>query len=369
MSGSFKQSIIEAGELDAISASVIMTPKLGWQYGYQLKLIGLAEHGKLVKKGDSVISLDPASVYKIIIGLEESLESYKAIAMKQSVQRDNNIQDLIAQLKNEQASFDLKKLEVERLVYESPSKRKVKELEFKQASIRLENVKRNLELKPKLEDIDIKIQETRIRLKETDIEEARKVLKKLTIYSPQDGIFQVANLNFSAQQIRLGDNIYRGTRIASIPDISKMKAKSYINETDIRKVKPGMKVIIRLDALPKVPFNGIVSKISKVCSRRNNERVFTTEIEIQESDIRLKPGMTVSCEYLCLVSETDLYVPNSCILREGNQYFVFLDKGKRPFKLEVKAGASNSKYTIIYSQLKAGTRIIPIDKIDPQKES
>ena len=65
MTGSFRQSVIEAGELEAIKASYIMMPRIAYQYGYQFKLIGLAEHGKLVHKGDSIIKLDPSSVYKL----------------------------------------------------------------------------------------------------------------------------------------------------------------------------------------------------------------------------------------------------------------------------------------------------------------
>jgi len=370
MSGTFKKSIVQTGELDAIKSSVITMPNLNWEYGYQFKLIGLVEHGKILKKGDSVIALDPSSIYKYIISREESLENDKATAAKQAVQRENNIQDLRAQLKNEQASYDLKKLELERLVYESESKRKVKELEFKQSEIKLEKVKRNLELKPKIEEIDIKIQKTKVKLKENEIEKAKDALNFMTIYSPLNGIFQISSSMFSRnQQIRLGDNVYMGSRIAAIPDISWMKAKSFINETDISKIKIGMEVIVRLDALPNVPFNGVLTSISNICTRRNTENVFSTEIEILVSDIRLKPGMTVNCEYLCLVSDTDLYVPNSCLLREGKHCFIFLDKSGKPVKKEVRAGASNSKYTIISSDISAGTKIVPIEKIDPKKES
>jgi len=77
----------------------------------------------------------------------------------------------------------------------------------------------------------------------------------------------------------------------------------------------------------------------------------------------------VNCEYLCLVSETDLYVPNSCLLREGKHCYIFLDKSGKPVKTEVIAGPSNSNYTIISSELRAGTKIIPIEKIDPKKQS
>ena len=308
-----------------------------------------------------MVALDPSSLYKFIIGREESLENERATANKQSVQMENNIQDLQAQLKNEQAAYDQKKIELERVRYESESKIKIKELEFQQAKLRLEKVQRNLELKPKLEDLDLKILKIRVRQREEEITDARKALDRFIIYSPTNGIFQVSK-TWSGQTIRLGDNIFMGYKIASIPDIKKMKALSYVNETDFIKVREGMKVVVRLDALPSVPFTGTIKYISKICTNRESENVFRTEIEIVESDIRLKPGMTVSCEYICHETDTSLFVPNSCLKKEQGHAYIFLDKGRTPRKLEVTAGPSNSNHTIIYGDVKPGQRLVPVEK-------
>jgi hypothetical protein len=186
----------------------------------------------------------------------------------------------------------------------------------------------------------------------------------LIIYSPGDGIFQVAKQYYSPAYVRLGDNMYRGTKIASIPDLRTMKAISYVGETDIRKVKTGMKVIVRLDALPTVPFHGVVSYISKICMELNEKKVFATEIEIGESDLRLKPGMTVSCEYICYDTDAALYVPNSCLLKIKGHSYIFPERGGKPQKLEVKTGPSNSQHTIIYTEIIPGQRLVPTDKID-----
>jgi multidrug efflux pump subunit AcrA (membrane-fusion protein) len=360
--GPFRQTIIQTGELESVKASVITMPSLDWQYGYEYKIIGLAEHGKTVQKGDSIIALDPSNIHKLVIIAEETLENEKATANKQRVQMENNMQDLEAQLKNEQAKYDLKKLELERIKYDSESKKKIKELEFQQAEISLGKVKRNLELRPKLEDLDSKIQKIKILQKEAEISDARKALKMLTIYSPMDGIFQVSKSWWSGQFVRLGDNIYMGAKIASIPDITRMKVLSYVNETDLKKLKTGMKVIVKLDALPSVPFTGIISFIGKICTTQEDEKIFRTEVEIKESDLRLKPGMTVSCEYVCYETENDMFVPNSCLLKEDGHSYIFPDNGGTPAKVEVKAGASNSNYTVISGELKPGQRLIPIEK-------
>jgi HlyD family secretion protein len=363
-SGSFRQSITEAGELDAIKASNIMMPAISYQYGYQFKIIGLAEHGNTIHKGDSIIKLDPSSIYKYIMDGEDKLENELAAAKKQVVQSENNIQELNAQFKNEQAAYDLKKIEVERSKFDTDVKKRIKELEFQQATIRLNKVKRNLELKPRLDNYDRDIQKIRVIQRETDLKNAKDALKMILIRSPLDGIFQVSKNIFTQtpQNWRVGDSPYQGQMIASIPDLKKMKAKTYINEAEMKKVKPGLKVIVRLDALPSVPFNGIITDISKICFVRDREKVFNVTVEIDESDLRLKPGMTVNCEYILFETDKEMYVPNKCLLKEKNHSYVFIKKGGSARKTEVQAGAANSYHTIIKGEVKPGQKLVPFSE-------
>lgn len=365
--GSFRQSVTETGELMAVNASYITMPQINWQYGYQFKIVGLVENGKKVQKGDSVVSMDASSIYKFILDRESMLENEIAASKKQKVEMENKIQELNAQLKSEQASFDLKKLELQRIQFETENKRKIKELEFQQATIRLNKIKRNLDLRPKLDSYDRKTQEIKVIQREAEIKNAKETLNMMVIHSPQDGLFQVKT-NWNGQNIKLGDNTYIGSMIASIPDIRKMKVNTYVNETDIRKVSQGMKAIVRLDALPTVPFNGIVTKISKICTNRETEKVFNIEVEIPETDLRLKPGMTVSSEFICYESDKELFVPNNCLLKEQSRSYVFIGKGISPTKVEVEAGPANSNYTVIKGDVKPGQELVPFEKIQEIKK-
>jgi HlyD family secretion protein len=280
---------------------------------------------------------------------------------------ENKIQELNAQLKTEQASYDLRKLELERIKFEVENKRKVKELEFQQATIRLNKIKRNLDLRPKLDQYDRRTQEIKILQREVELKNAKETLKQMVIRSPQQGIFQVRT-NWNGQNIKLGDNIYLGSLIASIPDVRLMRVKTYVNETDIRKVKLGLKTIVRLDASPNVPFTGTITKISMICTEREKQKVFDVEVTIPETDLRLKPGMTVSSEFIAYESEKDTFVPNKCLLKEEGHTFVLLDKGMKTTKTEVEAGPSNSSYTVIKGDIKPGQKLIPFENIQVTKK-
>jgi HlyD family secretion protein len=352
--GPFRQSVLETGELQAVNASFLSMPRINFVYGYNFKIIGLAEHGKTVHKDETVIVVDPASVQKYIIERKESLENEIASANKLKAQLTNNLQEIKAQLKNEQASFDIKKLEVERSAFESASMRKVIELEFRQSEIRLNKIKRNLDLRPRLDSLDFRIQRIKISQKQNELKAAQNDLAKLSVKSPLDGVFVVEENWRNGQTIKVGDEVYLGSPVARIPDITTMKVKGFVMENDISKIKPGLNVIVRLDALPNVAFHGKINSVGRVCIKRDEKNVFLTEVLISESDLRLKPGMTVSCEYVTYEGNDELFAPNNCLLEENKHFYVFVKKRGKIRKTEVVTGPSNNVSTIITGDLKSG---------------
>lgn len=368
--GQFKQSFTETGELAAIKAAVINMPPINYRFGYEYKIIEMVENGSMIQKGDTVVKLDASTIQKFIITQKESLENENAAAKKQAVEIQNNLQELQANLKIEQASYNLKKLQLERGQYDSEKKKKILELEFQQATIKMDKVKRQMKMKPILSNCDLKVQKIKIMQKESQLQEAYAALNRMSLTSPEDGLFQVGKNMFTYPQtdLKVGDMVFQEAPIARIPDIKRMNVNSFVNEADLTKVAIGTKVIVRMDALPSVLFHGNVTEISKICLPRDKEKVFNVKVEIQKSDLRLKPGMTVSCEYICYEGENELYVPNKCIYKEKGRDYVFISNGSSTQKLEVSTGLSNTHHTLIYSDIQPGQRLIPFENVLNQKK-
>lgn len=354
MKGPFRQSVTETGELQAVHASMLSMPRINYEYGYNFKIVGLAEHGSYVHKNDPVIFVDPSSVQKYIIEKRESLETEIASANKLRAQITNNLQDLKAQLRNEQSSFDIKKLENQNSAFESAGVRKVIALEFRQEEIKLNKLKRNLTLKPKLDSLDFRIQQIKVNQKENDLRAAVITLEKMTVHSPLEGIFVIEENWRTGKPIKVGDEVYLGNPVAMIPDIRTMKVEGIIMENDISRIKAGLDVIVRLDALPSVPFHGKIGSIGKVCIEQDDRKIFPTEVLITENDSRLKPGMTVRCEYITYESANETYVPNNCIVEENKHFYVFVNKRGKLRKTEIKTGPSNNMFTVVSGDLKSG---------------
>ena len=295
-----QRSIVETGELLAVRTKAFVLPRFG-RFG-SFRIIGLAEHGKVIHEGDSVIQLDPTDVTKYIIERETALESQLASLEKMLVNQDNRDSQAESTIKSELATYELRRLTYEAAQFESERTKKIKELEFQQATIQLNLAKRRLELNAIINENDLKIQQIRVNQVKKDIQNAYDIIPQLTVRSSIPGIFQIAKSRRSWQLLQIGDEVWHGNTMAYVPDLTWMKVKTQINENDFLRIKEGDKVVVRLDALPEVPFEGVISDIGLFCHPKdyNNPRykVFDVEVKLLVSDERLKPGMTVSCEFV-----------------------------------------------------------------------
>lgn len=295
-----QRTIVETGELSAVRTKAFVLPRFG-RFG-SFRIIGLAEHGKVIEVGDSVIQLDPTDVTKYIIERETALESQLASLEKMLVNQDNRDSQAESTIKSELATYELRRLAYEAAQFESERTKKIKELEFQQANIQLYLAKRRLELNAIINENDLKIQQIRVNQIKKDIQNAYNIIPQLTVRSSAPGIFQIAYNRRTRQLFQIGDEVWHGNTMASVPDLTWMRVRTQINENDFLRIKEGDKVIVRLDALPEVPFEGYISYIGLFCHPKdsNNPRhkVFDVEVNLLVSDERLKPGMTVSCEFV-----------------------------------------------------------------------
>ena len=268
-----------------------------------MKIVGLLNHGEIVKRGDSIAQFDPAEVNKYILESEGNLETQLAVLEKLYVEQENRKQESESKIKNELAAFDLKKIELDASRFESERLRKIKQLEYDQAVINLEKEKRVFELNKEINASDLKIQEIRVEQIRTELANAKSLIPQLTLRAPVSGVFQIAvNWQAPGQNLyKIGDNIYAGNNLAIVPELEFMKVNTQVNETDFLKINTGQKVAVTLDAMPKVVFNGEVAYIGKLCrlkDQKSRQKVFDVEVRILKPDERLKPGMTVRCEFL-----------------------------------------------------------------------
>lgn len=365
--GNFSAGLTETGELQAVVARHIVMPFLGFRYGYMNKLVGFEEHGTNVKKGDSVISVDPSNVMKFLVEKEGQLELEKANYEKTLVQQNILENQLKSQLDQQVASYNMEKLALGKAQFDSERNKQIRQLEFRKAEILLEKTRKKIEYNSKIAKLDKKIQSTKVVQLQNDTSDSNQALSKLILRSPNEGIFQIEYNHRTRQLYKAGDDAYPNRSLASIPDLRRMKVKTSVNEIDIDKIELGQKANVRLDAFPDLKFEGEISRIGKLSHKINREstvKVFDVEVLVEENENEvLKPGMTVSCEIIIAELTEVLYVPNDCISRENGHYFINISQRGETIKTPVEVGARNNSHTVIAGDFNKGDKVVQNERI------
>jgi HlyD family secretion protein len=159
-------------------------------------------------------------------------------------------------------------------------------------------------------------------------------------------------------------------------DLAKMQVNAAVSETDIGKVREGGGADFRVDAYPDRRFHGVVSQVRYAETIVDNVVTYTTLINVDNTDLALRPGMTATISFEVARAENILMVPNAAMrfnptvppadgdwMRPGKavrmQPRVFkLDSG-RPVEAPIEPGLTDGSFTEIRSgDLREGDPVV-----------
>lgn len=118
-----------------------------------------------------------------------------------------------------------------------------------------------------------------------------KNLSYTNIYSPIDGV--VLNRNVSAGQT-IASSFNAPTLFVIAKDLTKMQVSAAVDEADIGGIQSKQKVTFTVDAFPNDVFQGEVRQILLHPSVAANVVTYKTLINVDNTEMKLKPGMTAS---------------------------------------------------------------------------
>ncbi len=104
-----------------------------------------------------------------------------------------------------------------------------------------------------------------------------------------------------------------GTTILKMADLSKVRVRALVNETDIGKVKPGQTATVTVDAFPDRPFIGTVEKIEPQATIQQSVTMFPVLISIDNQARLLMPGMNGEVSIEVERRENVLAIPNDAV--------------------------------------------------------
>lgn len=167
--------------------------------------------------------------------------------------------------------------------------------------------------------------------------------------SPINGVVTVRNYD-------PGD-MAAGQPILTIENINPVKVIINVSESFYSRVVKGMPAKVQVDALSDEVFEGKVSLIHPTLNPVSH--TFPVEIEVNNSDQRLRPGMFSRVTMNFGTNDRPL-VPDMAVLKQtgSNDRYVFVEKdGKAVYTLVQLGTRIDDKYEIV-SGLSAGDRVI-----------
>lgn len=359
--GRFKVEIETTGELEAKNSVKIMGPQQLRNFQiWQVTIQSIVDEGTVVKKGDWIATLDRSEFQNKFnakqIELDKASSKYNQTQLDTTLTMRQSRDELI----NLRYAVEEKEIVLEQSKFEPPATIKQAEINLEKARRAYDQAVENNKIKKKQNIEKMREVSGDLRKVQAEFDGMNKVLQSFSVTAPEDGMV-IYEKGWDGKPIKAGSQIQMWEpTVATLPDLTKMQSKTYVNEVDVRKVKVGQSVEVGLDAYPDKKLTGVVVRVANVGEQRPNSdaKVFEVAVEINGTDLSLRPSMTTSNKIIASVTDSTLYVPLESLHSQFDSItYVLKKKGLKIIKQEVMVGETNANDAVILAGLSQDDRV------------
>lgn len=339
----YKVAKVERGDIaDLVEASGPINPVNTTQIGALVSgeiLKIYVDYNSEVKKGDLMAVIDQT---QILASLEEAKASLSSA--KQS-------------LASATKAYELAKLNYQRYkeLYKKEYVSKVALEEYELAYVNAQS--------------SLNAAQASVVRAQANVDTAEKNLSNTQIVSPIDGVVLTRKVS-EGQTITAGFSTPELFVVAQ--DLTKMQIEAKVSEADIVKIQPGQKATFTLDGYMGEKFNGVVRQVrtnyvDTSSGTSTSGTSYMVIVDVDNADLRLKPGMTATMTIFTQEKNGVLIVPNEALRfspsfnkRTYDTTGVWkMQRGQEPTRVDVGIGIISTKNTeIVSGDLNEGDRII-----------
>ncbi len=349
--GDFEISVTTTGELDAEN-SVRITGPQGMRAAqlWQVQINKIVPEGTVVEKGQFVAELDKSGLIDKLRQRENDLTKAESEFTQATLDTTLTLREARDQLVNLRFEMEQKKLELEQSAYEPPATIKQVEISLQKAQRDYDQAKENYNVKVAQAEAKVKSARASLINEQNTVGFLRDLMSKFVINAPENGML-IYHRDWDGVKKREGSTISAWNPVvATLPDLTAMVSRTYVNEVDIRKIKKGQQVRIGLDAFPDKKLTGEVTLVANVGEQKPNSdaKVFEVQVRVNETDPPLRPAMTTSNVIVASVAKSVLSIPLEAVHAQGDSItYVFKKDGIGYLKQQVAVGATNDQSAII----------------------
>jgi HlyD family secretion protein len=215
-------------------------------------------------------------------------------------------------------------------------------------------------------DASVSAAKSQVIQSEAALSSAETNLYYTKIVSPVDGI--VVSRNVDVGQT-VAASFQTPTLFSIAQDLTKMQIDTNVAEADIGGVKVGQNVEFTVDAYPDTTFKGKVLQVRNAPIIVQNVVTYDVVIQVDNPELKLKPGMTANVSIIVSISKDVLKIPNAAlrfrpvekvkteVQQKGSGVWI-LEQGE-PKRIPVSTGISDGNYTeLVSGNIKDGQELI-----------
>jgi HlyD family secretion protein len=306
---SLAEEIVAVGRLRAVFSTELRAEISG-----RITKLSVAD-GEAVKRNDEILRLDQQDILTQLQESERNIEAskLKTLRARRDYERQQDLQarNLIAPKDFEDARVTLSLAENDSAIYEARSA--------------------NL----------------------------RDKLAKTVIRAPHDGTLLLRDLT-EGQLVTSASAQNGGTLLGEVADLSALMVRTNINEIDVARLKVADSARVRVDSLRNMMLAGEIKRIATIANETPTDRtrVFPVDVILDETDTRLRPGMSATVMFTLARAEDAPSVPLSAVFSNADSVrYVFLRKGEGFEVRGIEIGIADNRRVQILSGLAVGDEV------------
>ncbi|MGA3103547.1 MAG: efflux RND transporter periplasmic adaptor subunit [Terriglobales bacterium] len=358
--GEFVDSVQFRGEIKAMKSVTISAPAEAGD----LQIVKIVADGTQVKQGDVVVEFDHTKTEQDLAQDRSVLKSAQAeIEQARAQARLTEEEDVTAVMK---ARFD-----VETAQLDAGKQEIVSRIEGAEAKLKVADSAQKLhEVEEKLSSdkavnkatIESKIQASKKAA--YDVQRAENALTQMTLHAPSAGLISLVPLwrPGGESPFKPGDRAWPGAPIAELPDVSTLRVSTRADETERGRLALGETVNAQLDAIPDRQFTGKIEQISTIATIDFSAgwpipRNFNLQIALDQTDSRLKPGMTAQLTVIVDRVPNALTIPVEASFQRSGKTIAYVWESSKFQERVIQVGRRSRDRILIASGLRPGDRV------------
>jgi HlyD family secretion protein len=303
--------------------------------------------------------------------LEDSKKLLDQNFIKKTEYEDNEIEFESVTVQRESANKELELFDK----YTFPMTLTDHQSKLDDAQRELDNVKKRGEATLGQKTVAVQQVEKRLQVLEEQLKERQEDLDNMTLKAPCPGLVVFGNPQepWYRERIKVGNQIYGGYTVCTVPDLRVMQVRLQIHEADISKLKAGLKTTVTTDSYPGVLLEGEISKIASVANTNEDwggsseVKKFAVEVTMQTKELQLRPGISAKVEIHVDVREKALFVPLQSVFAEDSAHWCHVQvPGASPARRKLTIGAANDNYVEILDGLQEGEHVLLYNPLLPE---